>query len=327
VLQVVTAVRIRPGNGGSPTKSPAEADGGAPAHDEALVQEFEDHLSLGRRLSEHTVRAYGRDVRSLAEFLFRDGSSLAGATYPLLRRWLARLTTLGYARSTIARRAAAVRTFYAWAAGRGLIRGNPAAMLGSPKAVNRLPAVLSRDEAEELAAAPSGSDPVSLRDRAVLELLYGCGLRVAELCALNTEDLEVDAQKVRVRGKGGKERQVPVGDYASEALTSYLEEGRPQMEPWDGSHPALFFNRRRKRLGARDVRAVIEHYRPGDLEGRHLSPHTLRHSFATHLLEGGAEIRAVQELLGHSSLATTQRYTHVSRRRLFDAYRSSHPRA
>jgi len=291
------------------------------------VHQFEDHLLLGRRLSEHTVRAYGRDVRSLAEFLARDGSSLGTATHPLLRRWLASLTTLGYARSTIARRAAAVRTFYAWAAGRGLVGGNPAALLGSPRPVNRLPAVLSRAEAEELAAAPAGSDPVTLRDRAVLELLYGSGLRVAELCALNTEDLEVDAQRVRVHGKGGKERQVPVGDFATEALTDYLEEGRPHMEPWDGTHPALFFNRRRKRLGARDVRAMLEHYRTSALDGRRLSPHTLRHSFATHLLEGGAEIRVVQELLGHSSLATTQRYTHVSRRRLFDAYRSSHPRA
>jgi integrase/recombinase XerC len=298
-----------------------------PAQDEVLVQEFEGHLLLGRRLSEHTVRAYGRDVRSLAEFLARDGSSLGEATHPLLRRWLANLTTLGYARSTIARRAAAVRTFYAWAAGVGRVGANPATLLGSPRPVNRLPAVLSRSEAEELAGAPAGSDPVTLRDRAVLELLYGSGLRVAELCALNTEDLEVDAQRVRVHGKGGKERQVPVGDYATEALTRYLEEGRPAMEPWDGSHPALFFNRRRKRLGARDVRAVLDHYRPEALDGRRVSPHTLRHSFATHLLEGGAEIRVVQELLGHSSLATTQRYTHVSRRRLFDAYRSSHPRA
>jgi site-specific recombinase XerD len=168
---------------------------------------------------------------------------------------------------------------------------------------------------------------VSLRDRAVLELLYGCGLRVAELCGLNTGDIEVDEQRVRVLGKGGKERQVPVGDFAAEALRHYLETGRRPMAPREGGDQALFFNRRRKRLGPRDVRALIERYRQAALDGRHLSPHTLRHSFATHLLEGGAEIRVVQELLGHSSLATTQRYTHVSRRRLFDAYRSSHPRA
>jgi len=295
--------------------------------DEALVLEFEGHLLLGRRLSEHTVRAYGRDVRSLADFLRRAGSSLGRATHPVLRRWLANLTTRGYARSTIARRAAAVRTFYAWAFRRGLVPENPAALLGSPRPVNRLPAVLSQAEAEELAAAPAGSDPVALRDRAVLELLYGSGLRVAELCALNEEDLEVDAQRVRVLGKGGKERQVPVGDFAAEALADYLGAGRPLLGPQERADPALFFNRRRKRLGPRDVRALLERYRRTALAGRRLSPHTLRHSFATHLLEGGAEIRVVQELLGHSSLSTTQRYTHVSRRRLFDAYRSSHPRA
>jgi site-specific recombinase XerD len=208
-----------------------------------------------------------------------------------------------------------------------VVPGNPAALLGSPKPVNRLPAVLSRSEAEDIASAPAGSDPVTLRDRAVLELLYGSGLRVGELCGLNTGDIEVDVQRVRVLGKGGKERQVPVGDFAAEALKHYLESGRRPMAPREGEDPALFFNRRRKRLGPRDVRALLERYRRGDLDGRHLSPHTLRHSFATHLLEGGAEIRVVQELLGHSSLATTQRYTHVSRRRLFDAYRDSHPRA
>jgi integrase/recombinase XerC len=311
----------------SPTRSQEDTGRGTSTEDEALARAFEDHLLLGRRLSEHTVRAYGRDVRSLAEFLGRAGSSLGEASHADLRRWLANLTTLGYARSTIARRAAAVRTFYAWASGRALVPGNPAALLGSPKPVNRLPAVLSRSEAEEIASAPTGSDPLALRDRAILELLYGCGLRVAELCGLNTGDIEVDVQRVRVLGKGGKERQVPVGDFAAEALKHYLESGRRPMAPREGEDPALFFNRRRKRLGPRDVRALLERYRKGDLDGRHLSPHTLRHSFATHLLEGGAEIRVVQELLGHSSLATTQRYTHVSRRRLFEAYHSSHPRA
>src|SRR5262249_4592944 len=157
--------------GGSPTRSQEDTGRGASAEDEALVRAFEDHLLLGRRLSEHTVRAYGRDVASLAGFLGRAGLSLGAATHADLRRWLANLTTLGYARSTIARRAAAVRTFYAWASGRALVPGNPAALLGSPKPVNRLPAVLSRSEAEEIASAPTGSGPLALRDRAVLELL------------------------------------------------------------------------------------------------------------------------------------------------------------
>jgi site-specific recombinase XerD len=176
-----------------------------------------------------------------------------------------------------------------------------------------------------------------LRDRAVLELLYGCGLRVAELCGLNVEDVDVDGQRVRVMGKGGKERVVPMGDFAAGAVGEYLASGRPafltssdegkgeSLREQDRS--ALFFNRRRKRMGARDARALVDRYVRAVLEGRKVSPHTLRHSFATHLLEGGADIRTVQDLLGHASLATTQRYTHVSRGRLFDAYRQSHPRA
>jgi integrase/recombinase XerC len=296
--------------------------------DAALVEEFARHLEHGRRLSPHTVSAYLRDLRALAEFLERGGSSLSLAGHPLLRRWLASLATRGYARSSIARKTASIRTFYAWASRRGLVPGNPSALLVSPAPANRLPAVLTRSQAEELAQAPVDDEPVGLRDRAVLELLYGSGLRVAELCALNPEDLDVDAQRVRVSGKGGKERVVPVGDFAARALRAYLECGRPLMAPEAGEHgSALFFNLRRRRMGPRDVRAMLERYRRGTLAGRRVSPHTLRHSFATHLLEGGAEIRAVQELLGHASLATTQRYTHVSRRRLFDVYRQSHPRA
>jgi site-specific recombinase XerD len=180
-------------------------------------------------------------------------------------------------------------------------------------------------------------DPRLLRDRAVLELLYGCGLRVAELCGLDVEDVDVEGQRVRVMGKGGKERVVPMGDFAAQAVVDYLREGRvaylPSVESREGrpaseaDGSALFLNRRRRRLGSRDARALVDRYVRAVLEGRKVSPHTLRHSFATHLLEGGADIRTVQDLLGHASLATTQRYTHVSRGRLFEAYRRSHPRA
>ncbi|MGH2556060.1 MAG: tyrosine-type recombinase/integrase, partial [Actinomycetota bacterium] len=203
-------------------------------------------------------------------------------------------------------------------------------------------------EAELLTTAPdSSSDAVSLdsaharmlRDRAVLELLYGCGLRVAELCGLDVDDVDVDGQRVRVMGKGGKERVVPMGDFAARAVRDYLSDGRsafispPDPKTGTSSAPdpadrsALFFNRRKKRMGPRDARAMVDRYVREVLEGRKVSPHTLRHSFATHLLEGGADIRSVQDLLGHASLATTQRYTHVSRGRLFEAYRQSHPRA
>jgi site-specific recombinase XerD len=208
-----------------------------------------------------------------------------------------------------------------------LVESDPAALLTVPSSGSRLPSVLRAGEAQALLEVP-GSDPPGLRDRAILELLYGSGLRVSELCGLDVPDVDLDGQRVRVTGKGSKQRIVPVGDFAAAAVRRYLEEGRgsfvARAAPGTSS---LFLNRRSKRMTPRDVRAMIERHRKRVLPGRHVSPHTLRHSFATHLLDGGAEIRAVQELLGHASLATTQRYTHVSKRRLFDAYRQSHPRA
>jgi integrase/recombinase XerC len=342
--------------------------------DARAIDAFVDHLHLERGLSVHTVHAYRNDVTSLSIFLERGGRGLIDADHDSLRRWLAQLRTRGYARTSLHRKAAAVRTFYAWATRRGIVATNPATLLSGPSPASRLPAVLKPSEAELLASAPAPhgptvgnqnvSDPDSplradhprrarvvgaemkrtaetrlLRDRAVLELLYGCGLRVAELCGLNVEDVDVDGQRVRVMGKGGKERVVPMGDFAAKALGDYLRAGRASFLPSpDGGRPAsagrriadqsaVFFNRRRKRIGPRDARALVDRYVQVVLGGRKVSPHTLRHSFATHLLEGGADIRTVQDLLGHSSLATTQRYTHVSRGRLFEAYRQSHPRA
>jgi integrase/recombinase XerC len=300
--------------------------------DRAAIDAFMDHLSHERRLSEHTVRAYRTDLTSLATFLCRGDRSLLDADYPLLRRWLAHLGTRGYARSSMARKAASIRSFYEWAGRRGLLASNPASLLSHPSKPSRLPGVLKAADAEQLATAPADTDPVGLRDRAILELLYGSGLRVAELCALDVGDADIQGRWVRVMGKGGKERVVPMGDFAASALRDYLEAGRGSFVPPDGSAPAgeveaLFLNRRKKRMSTRDARAMVERYASRVLAGRKISPHTLRHSFATHLLEAGADIRVVQELLGHASLATTQRYTHVSRSRLFAAYRQSHPRA
>jgi integrase/recombinase XerC len=292
------------------------------------------HIQLERRLALNTVRAYRTDLASLSTFLARGQSSLLRADRQSLRRWLAHLRTRGYARSTLARKAAAAGTFYAWAYRRGMVSRDPAATLSRPRSASRLPTVLRVPEADMLTDAPPSADPIGLRDRAALELLYGSGLRVAELCALEIGEVDVEAQRVRVMGKGSKERVVPMGDYAAEAVVAYLERGRthlgsggdsPTAEGPDGA--ALFFNRRRRRMSPRDMRAMVERYAKGVLGSRKVSPHTLRHSFATHLLEGGADIRTVQELLGHASLATTQRYTHVSKGRLFDAYRRSHPRA
>ena len=295
--------------------------------DEAIIDAFLQHVALERHLSAHTVRAYRDDLTSLATFLERGGSGLRSASHAQLRRWLAHLSTRGLARSSIARKAAAARSMYRFAASRGLVATNPAAMLAAPKIPSLLPPVLKPAEAFSLVEAPTGADPWAVRDRAVLELLYAAGIRVSELCGLDVDDLALEEGRVRVFGKGGRERSVPIGEEAVRALKTYLAEGRPAGLAGGKGGPALFLNRRGKRLSPRDVRAVVEKYRRDVLAGRRVSPHTLRHSFATHLMEGGADIRAVQELLGHSSLGTTQRYTHVSRRRLFGAYRRSHPRA
>jgi integrase/recombinase XerC len=320
-----------------------------PHPDGLLIEAFARHLDLERRLSRHTVRAYRRDLTQLALFLFRGGRSLASADHGVLRRFLAQQATRGYARASVARRVASIRAFYRWARARGLVREDPAALLGRPKVASRLPTVLRPAEAAELVEAPIGplerlEEPhrdghggvvpssharleavIPLRDRAILELLYGSGIRVGELCSLTTDRIDLGRRRVRVRGKGAKERELPLSDYAVDSLSRYLGDGRAAFA--DDRVGRVFYNRRRKPMTPRDVRAMVEKYRQTVLPDRHLSPHTLRHSFATHLLEGGADIRAVQELLGHASLGTTQRYTHVSRARLFAAYRESHPRA
>lgn len=309
-------------------------DGELPPPQAAFVEAFADHLQLERRLSQHTVEAYRRDLRQLALFLDRLGSSLSEATYPMLRRFLAQQHTLGYARASIARRVGAVHTFYRWAVAEGRIAEDPSVLLGRPKVVNRLPAVLRTGEAAALAEAPMPPDEnlrppreraIQLRDRAVLELLYGSGLRVGEVASLTLDRIDLQRCRVRVHGKGDKEREVPMSDFATDALGEYLREARPLMAPPGSAQ--LFFNRKKNPFSSRDMRSMVGRYGGTLLPGRRVTPHTLRHSFATHLLEGGADIRAVQELLGHASVATTQRYTHVSRSRLFEAYERSHPRA
>jgi integrase/recombinase XerC len=301
------------------------------------IDAFVSHLALERHLSTHTVVAYRRDLTQLATFLHRQGETLRSASYPLLRRFLAQLHTLGYARATVARKVGAIHSFYRWAVADGSMTDDPSSLLGRPKVVNRLPTVLRPAEAAALAEAPPSeaasavpAEPsveraVALRDVAALELMYGSGLRVGELAGLTIERVDLDRRRVSVMGKGAKEREVPISDYAAEALDAYLREGRPLLAP-DGSRE-LLHNRRKKPFSSRDIRTMVERYGGTVLPGRRVTPHTLRHSFATHLLEGGADIRAVQELLGHASVATTQRYTHVSRARLFQAYEQSHPRA
>ena len=304
-----------------------------PPHDAALIEAFANHLALERHLAATTVEAYGRDLTQLAAFLRRTHRGLRGAQLDDLRRFLAQLTTLGYARASIARRVGAIHTFYRWAVANREVERDPAALLGRPKVVSRLPTVLRAGEAAALVEAPAAPQEaddldlaLALRDRAILELMYGSGLRVSEVAGLTLARVDLERERVLVFGKGSKEREVPMSDFVREALAVYLDRGRPAMAPPDGSD-ALFWNRRHRPIGPRDIRRLVGRYGGSTLAGRRVTPHTLRHSFATHLLEGGADIRAVQELLGHASVATTQRYTHVSRSRLFEAYERSHPRA
>ncbi len=309
-------------------------DGDEPALPEpmaAVLAEYERHLVSERDLTPHTVRAYAADIAGMLEHAARLGhTDLSTLDVRSLRSWLANQQTRGLARTTMARRATAVRVFTAWAQRTGRTETDPGALLGSPKAHRTLPAALRRDEARELleAAATRADDgsAAGLRDVAILELLYATGIRVGELCGLDVDDVDRERRVVRVFGKGRKERTVPYGRPAERAVATWLETGRPQLAV-SGSGAALFLGVRGRRIDQRAVRSMV-HARLADVPGApDLGPHGLRHTAATHLLEGGADLRTVQELLGHASLATTQIYTHVTTDRLRQAYRQAHPRA
>jgi integrase/recombinase XerC len=298
---------------------------------------YERHLVAERDLTPHTVRAYLGDIRSMLAQAARLGhSDVATLDLRTLRSWLATQQTLGKARTTMSRRATAVRVFTAWAHRTGRIPADPGALLGSPRPHRTLPPALRVDEARALleAAAERADDgsPIGARDVAILELLYATGIRVGELCGLDVDDVDHERRVVRVLGKGRKERSVPFGRPAQLALDSWLTGGRPALAAAGaaagaGAGAALFLGARGRRIDQRAVRAMV-HARLADVPGApDLGPHGLRHTAATHLLEGGADLRTVQELLGHASLATTQIYTHVTTDRLRQAYRQAHPRA
>jgi len=293
----------------------------------AALEEFRRHLALELSRSAHTVRAYRCDVAALLEHAARRGvSSPAELDLADLRSWLARLRSSGAARSTLARRGSSARVFTAWAHRRGLLATDPGALLATPKGRRSLPDVLRPDEAVRLVEQVDGGSPEQLRDRAALELLYATGIRVGELCGLDVDDVDAERTLVRVLGKGNRERSVPYGQPAGQAIQAWLTRGRPQWTTGE-SGPALLLGRRGRRLDVRAARTLV-HRRLADVPGApDLGPHGLRHSAATHLLEGGADLRSVQELLGHASLATTQIYTHVSVERLRASYAQAHPRA
>lgn len=293
--------------------------------------DYERYLVMERNLSTHSVRAYRGDVADL----LRHGNLLGCRTLSdldltALRSWLAKQQTLGRSRTTLARRATSARVFTAWAFKTGRAPTDPGALLASPRAHRTLPAALTVPEVRALldvvVEQAVTSEPVGLRDIAIVELLYASGIRVGELTGLDIDDLDQERRIVRVFGKGRKERSVPFGIPASRALTAWTTRGRPELTV-EGSGPALFLGMRGARIDQRAVRTLV-HARIADVAGApDLGPHGLRHTAATHLLEGGADLRAVQEILGHASLATTQIYTHVSTERLRSAYQQAHPRA
>jgi integrase/recombinase XerC len=296
-----------------------------------VLADYERHLVSERDLAVHTVRAYLADVAGLLEHAARLGhTDVDRLDLRTLRSWLAKQQTLGRSRTTVARRATAARVFTAWLARTGRAAADAGASLGSPKAHPSLPPVLRADEAADLiraaAALADDGSPVGLRDVAMLELLYATGIRVGELVGLDLDDVDDDRQVVRVLGKGRKERSTPFGQPAARALERWLRLGRPALLA-EGAGAALFLGARGRRIDQRAVRTLV-HQRIAQVPGApDIGPHGLRHTAATHLLEGGADLRSVQELLGHASLATTQLYTHVTTDRLRRAYQQAHPRA
>ena len=309
----------------------------------SVLDEFADHLRHERGRSEHTIRAYVSDVRGLITFAGARGVRVGDIDLALLRSWLAEHTRRGAARPTIARQVSSAKTFCAWAFREQILGDDPSTRLQAPKAHRTLPPILAPDEAAAAIAAaarPSpvsesdtdarrdlgeSDDPIALRDVAILELLYATGIRVGELCGLNVADVDAHRRVVRVIGKGNKERTVPYGAPAAKAVARWLRDGRPSVVG-QRSGEALLLGARGGRLDQRMARSVV-HRAVEAAGGPSMGPHGLRHSAATHLLEGGADLRVVQELLGHASLATTQLYTHVSVERLRAAHRQAHPRA
>lgn len=291
---------------------------------------YSEQLARVRRLSPHTVRAYRGDLRDLAEAT--GDPEIAAVGIEELRDWIWRASERGDSRATLARRSASARGLFAWALETGLVDADPSVRLGTPKRDAPLPAVATAAGMtavlDELRVrAESDGDPADLRDLALLELLYATGIRVSELCGVDRDDLDSGRGTLRVVGKGDRERTVPVGRPALAAIDAYLVRGRPVLAARGSGGAALFLGVRGARMAPRSVYAVVSARLAPVLGVTTVGPHVLRHSAATHLLDGGADLRAVQEILGHASLGTTQIYTHVSAERLAAAYRQAHPRA
>jgi integrase/recombinase XerD len=298
---------------------------------ERHMLDFLAYLELERGLSRNTLEAYRSDLLQFGEFLDRRGLDTATINHGDAAAFLAELASGTGERqpvspATLSRKVACLRSFYRHLRREGAIEHDPTAELRGPRKSQRLPRVLSRDEVMRLLGQPRGTDPRALRDRALLEVMYACGLRASEAVALELSDVDLEEGVLRARGKGSKERIVPIGGEAVGALRAYCRRGRP-LQAAGGSEARLFLNRRGAGLTRQGLYKIVQgHARRAGLEHK-MSPHTLRHTFATHLLAGGCDLRSVQEMLGHADLATTQVYTHLSAERLKDAYFSAHPRA
>jgi integrase/recombinase XerC len=305
----------------------------APAKSTALRSHDPDGFALAlSAMSENTRRAYVHDANEFVQWCERGGCADAAALdHRVLRRYLGYLQTRGFSRSTTARKAASVRAYLRHLRRRGVLGRDVAAAIHAPKGVRRLPRMPKPKEAAALLdglvdeAGSGADDPRAWRDLAIVELLYGAGLRVSECCGLDVGDVDVRRSSITVLGKGAKVRRLPLGEPARDAVVAYLEVARPALQPSAEAASALFLNARGRRMTPRDVRRVLERHPLAD--GRALHPHALRHAYATHLLEGGADLRAVQELLGHADVGTTQIYTHVTRERMRSVYERTHPRA
>ncbi len=294
---------------------------------ETRLDNFLRYLQAEKHASHHTIQDYKRDIRQFIDYMEQQGiADYAEVTYIHVRSYLAELHVREYARRSIARKLSALRSFYLYMLREGVVSINPFAQVHTPKLDKKLPRFMYPEEIKALLAAPNLATAVGLRDRAVMETLYASGMRVGELVGMDLDSVDFANGVALVFGKGSKERYVPLGEYAMHSIKMYIERGRPQLVTAQ-SGQALFLNSRGGRLSDRSIRRFIDKYMQQTSQSQKISPHVLRHTFATHMLEAGADLRTVQELLGHSNISTTQIYTHVTRDHLQSVYNRAHPRA
>jgi len=293
---------------------------------EVYLIEFQGYLQIEKNASQHTIKNYLRDINDFSSFIKKERIELVTISYLDVRHYLSILNQRDYSRKTISRKLSSLRTFFRFLMRENYLTSNPFQMVSTPKQEKKLPSFMYPTEVNELIETIDPSTPLKIRDRAIIEVLYASGMRVSELVSLNINSLDLMTGTALVFGKGSKERYVPLGKFAIDAVQFYLEHARMKLNPKE-KEKALFLNRYGDRISDRSVRRLIDKYVKNLSFSKKVSPHTLRHTFATHLLNAGADLRTVQELLGHVNISTTQIYTHVTKERLQQIYKNSHPRA